>query len=118
MVKLRLPRIATECLILFLLCSVAIAQQPAECCSLVLKALDAAERVKPKMTRAEIEKEFSEDGGLSFGNERVYTYKSCSYIKIRVAFEIEAGKKTSLAESPSDIVRSVSQPYLEYPHYD
>jgi hypothetical protein len=118
MVKLRLPQIATECVIISLLCSVAIAQQPAECCSLVVKAIEAAERVKPNMTRRDIEKEFREDGGLSFISETVYTYKSCSSIKIRVAFVIEASKRAPLAERPTDVVRSVSQPYLEYPHYD
>lgn len=121
MVKLRLLGIVAECVIMSALCAVATAQQPresAECCSLVLKAIEATARVKPGMTRMDVLKEFTEDGGPSFISETVYTYKSCSSIKIRVAFVIEASKRVPLAERPSDVVRSVSQPYLEYPHYD
>src|SRR5271163_987752 len=98
MVKLRLLRIATECVIVSSLCSVAIAQQPTECCSLVVKAIEAAARVKPNVTRGDIEKEFREDGGLSVAGETVYIYKSCPDIKIRVAFVIEGGKRAFLEE--------------------
>lgn len=118
MVKLRLLRIATECVIVSSLYSVAIAQQPTECCSLVAKAIEAAARLKPNMTRSDIENDFRADGGLHVTGETVYVYKSCPDIKIRVTFVVEAGQKASLEERPGDVVLVVSQPYLEYPHYD
>jgi hypothetical protein len=117
MVKLRLPQVAAG-VVLFLLCSGLIAQQSDDCCSLVVKAINAAERVKPNMTRSDIEKEFREDGGLSFSGESIYVYRPCPFIKVRVTFATEVPGKTPLVESPADVIRSVSQPYLEYPHND
>jgi len=93
------------------------AGSPSDCCSVVTKAIEAAGRVKPGSTRQDIEKEFGHDGGLFTMREAAYVYKLCPYVKIRVVFALDPAGN-GFEERPKDVVKSVSTPYLEYPHAD
>lgn len=90
--------------------------QQAPCCSIVEQALASVNNIKPGMTRADVEKDFVLDGGLDFIGTSIYTYKKCLLIKIRVDFSIAKPGKN--VDSPNDVVKSVSQPYLQYPIRD
>jgi len=92
------------------------APERSACCSIVEQALASVDNIKPGMTRADIEKNFVMDGGLDFGLTSIYTYKECPLIKIRVDFS--TGTPGGGSDSPKDIVKSVSKPYLEYPTKD
>lgn len=87
-----------------------------KCCSVAVEALRDAARIKPGMKRADLAAMFARQEGPDFIVETVYIWKSCPYIKIRVSFTLSDPK--SQKESPSDIVKSVSDPYIQYPVKD
>lgn len=95
-------------------------QRPAEsgsrCCTVAAEALRDTAKIKPGMQRADLAAMFAPDGGPDFLIETVYVLRICPYIKIRVSFTLSdpAGRK----ESPSDVVKSVSDPFLQYPVTD
>ena len=93
------------------------AATPNSDCRLVVQAIEATNRLKPGMLRAEVEKDFREDGGLFFRETGRYTFRTCGYIKIDVEFSLEGGKGTP-TPSPNDRIKKVSRPYLEYPFRD
>jgi hypothetical protein len=68
------------------------------------------------MTRRDVERNFTMDGGLQFfsksGFTTCYVYSKCEFIRITVAFNAAQSKMGS--PSPDDIVVRVSKPYLEY----
>ena len=88
--------------------------QSSQCCSIVSEALEAVGRIKKDMTRADVAKEFAQEGGLFFREDTVYTFKVCPYIKIRVTFTPDPNYKGFADGSPRDVVLSVSKPFIEY----
>ena len=86
-------------------------------CGLIVEAIEATTKLTPGMVRADVEKEFAEDGGMFFREHGRYTYRKCGYIKIDVEFSIEGGTETPVP-SPKDRIKKVSRPYLEYPFKD
>ena len=89
-----------------------------QCCSMVTRALEAVNRIKKGMLRENIEKDFTQDGGIDFGSVTVYTFKLCPLIKIRVEFDQKEASAQSVNNRLKDVVRSVSKPYIEYPARD
>jgi hypothetical protein len=94
----------------------ALRGEESSCCSIVHRAMSATAQIKPGMKRKDVEKAFSEDGGLSFNGEGRYVFKECPLIKIKVKFSGVSGAKGK--ESPDDIVADVSPPYMEAPMKD
>jgi hypothetical protein len=82
--------------------------------SSILAVLSAVEKIRPGMTRAELLKTFTEDGGLSFPSERTYVYRACPLIKVDIEFEPKLGAKNELTEENDDKIAKVSIPYLQY----
>ena len=110
-------------LAVFLSCMTLIAEaqgnnRESQCCSVVTAALQAVGQIKKGRKRADVEKEFSEQGGLSGRNETIYVYKLCPLIKVRVFFSPSTDQKGSRKSRLDDMVRSVSTPYIEYPVKD
>ena len=84
----------------------------------VSSILDLCKKIKPGMKRAEVEKLFTEDGGLqSFTIER-YVCRKCPVVKIDIKFTHANPKKDGDNQQPADIVSEVSKPYLEPQYYD
>jgi hypothetical protein len=77
-----------------------------------------AASVKVGMTRAELKKVFSEDGGLQPIPANRYVLKSSNLIKVDVQFESPAD--TNYRNAPDDHVhiKSISKPYLEPAYTD
>ena len=97
------------------------AQQPgqaSECCSVVMKALEAMSRIQKNMVRVDVEKEFAADGGIDFGSETIYAYKLCPYIMVRVKFLPNRTVDAPGGSHAHDVVQSISKPYIEYPASD
>jgi hypothetical protein len=76
--------------------------------------------VKPGMTRERLLSVFTTEGGLSTGLQRTFVSKECPYFKVSVEFQAvgrpnrdEAGRVT-LDEDSRDIIKTISQPYLEF----
>jgi hypothetical protein len=45
--------------------------------------------IKPGMTRADLQKVFTTEGGISMRVQRTYVYRNCPYCKVDVEFEAE-----------------------------
>jgi hypothetical protein len=86
-------------------------------CRLIVQALEAAKKLKPGMLRADIEKDFQPDGGVSFRTQGRYVFRMCPYIKIDVNFDLQGPTETP-SPSPKDRIATVSRLYLEYPFAD
>lgn len=72
------------------------------------------------MTRAELLKVFTTEGGLSTGLNRKYVYRECPYIKVDVEFEPvgrparDTQERVTLLEADRDVIKNISKPYLEW----
>jgi len=69
--------------------------------------------IKEGMTRADLLKVFTEEGGVSSRQSRQYVYRGCQYFKVDVQFE-PVGDATKPDESPADKIKSISRPYLQW----
>ena len=80
----------------------------------VEKSLREIESVKVGMTRLELLKVFTEEGGISTRTWRRYVYRDCPYIKVDVEFEPVGEPENKLTQSPSDKIVKISKPFLEW----
>jgi hypothetical protein len=76
--------------------------------------LTECQKIKPGMTRAELSKVFTTEGGLSTAKHRTFVYRGCPYIKIDVDFTLSDPKQNVLEEHPMDIISNISKPYLDW----
>jgi len=78
------------------------------------------ETIKVGMTRANLLKVFTTEGGLSTGLQRTYVYHDCPYIKVDVEFEPvgrparDRDGRVTLEEDRRDIITKISRPYLDW----
>ena len=72
--------------------------------------LKEAQTIKAGMTRSDLMKVFTTEGGLSTTSQRKYVYRQCPYIKIDVKFAAASPSE----ELPTDKIVRVSHPYLEW----
>jgi hypothetical protein len=78
----------------------------------IANILKECQTIKPGMTRAQLSKIFSTEGGLSSSAHRTYVYHDCPYIKVDVDFAPSDPKQD--VEKPTDIVTKISKPYLDW----
>jgi len=76
--------------------------------------LTECQKIKPGMTRAELLKVFTTEGGLSSPAFRTFVYRGCPYAKVDVEFTLSEPKQNVLEERPTDTVSRLSRPYLEW----
>ena len=76
------------------------------------------ETVKVGMTRADLLKVFTSDGGLFTGLRRTFVSRDCQYFKVDVEFEAvgrpgrDSEGRVTLLEGPADRIATISRPYL------
>ena len=86
----------------------------------IASSLKEIQKIKIGMTRADLLKVFTTEGGLSTGLSRTYVYRECPYIKVDVEFEAvgrparNAEGRVTLMEGDRDIIIKISKPYLEW----
>lgn len=86
----------------------------------VADVLKRMQTVKPGMTRGDLLKVFTTEGGLSTGLQRTYVSRDCPMFKLDVQFEAvgrpghDADGRVTLIEGPDDIILSISTPYLQF----
>lgn len=80
----------------------------------IKNVLKECQTIKPGMTRAELSKVFTTEGGLSTPTHRTYVYRDCPYVKVDVDFTPSSAKHRTLEEKPSDFIASISKPYLDW----
>ena len=76
----------------------------------IADAINAIETVKVGMTRSDLMKVLTTEGGLSTTSQRTYVYRRCPYIKVDVKFAASSRDK----ELPADNIVEVSRPYLAW----
>ncbi|HSY10415.1 MAG TPA: hypothetical protein VK840_05820 [Candidatus Dormibacteraeota bacterium] len=76
--------------------------------------LTECQKIKPGMTRAELLKVFTTEGGLSTPRHRTFVYRGCPYIKVDVDFTLSELKQFELEERPADTISKISKPYLDW----
>ena len=70
--------------------------------------------VKPGMTRKDLLKVFTTEGGLSNRSRRTYVLKQCPYIKVDVEFAAATNEQDRLAVMPEDKIATISRAYLDF----
>ena len=86
----------------------------------VTSALVKMESIKPGMTREDLLRVFTTEGGLSTGLHRTFVSRDCPYFKVDVEFKAvgrpdrdNEGRGT-LEEDSRDIIVKLSRPYLQF----
>jgi hypothetical protein len=80
--------------------------------------------VKIGMTRNDLLKTFTTEGGISTGLQRTFISRDCPYFKVDVEFQAvgrpsrDRDGRVTLEEDGRDIIVRISKPYLEFAHTD
>ena len=86
----------------------------------VAESLKRMQTIKPGMTRTDLLKVFTTEGGLSTGLQRTFVSQDCPYFKVDVEFEAvgrpsrDANGRVTLLEGGQDIIVKISRPYLQF----
>ncbi len=74
--------------------------------------------IKPGMTRKDLLRVFTEEGGLSWRTQRTYVLKGCPYVHVSVKFSPVADAPDRLTEMPGDRIVEISKPFLDGAYVD
>jgi len=74
--------------------------------------------IKPGMTRKDLLRVFTEEGGLSWRTHRTYVLKGCPYVHVNVKFSPVADAPDRLTEMPGDRIVEISKPFLDGAYTD
>jgi hypothetical protein len=78
----------------------------------ITEVLRSIGTIKAGMTRQELRKVFTTEGGISFVGWRRYIHRECAYIKVDVEFApTHEGQRKEL---PTDRITKISTPFLEW----
>jgi hypothetical protein len=86
----------------------------------VADALKRMQTIRPGMTRADLLKVFTTEGGLSNGLQRTFVSQECPYFKVDVQFDAvdrsnrDSGGRVTLEEGNQDVIVKISRPYLQF----
>ena len=86
----------------------------------VTHAMQRMQTIKPGMTREDLLKVFTTEGGLFTGLRRIYVSRECGYFKVDVEFratgrpERDGDGRVTLLEDSRDIIVKISRPYLAF----
>jgi hypothetical protein len=78
------------------------------------------ETIKPGMTREDLLKVFTTEGGLWTGLQRRFVSRDCPYFKIDVQFRAvgrpgrDGDGRVTLEEGSQDLIVQISRPYLQF----
>lgn len=70
--------------------------------------------INPGMHRSDVLKVFATEGGLSTPHHRTYIYRACPYPYIKVDIEFTLTDANQHEEKPTDVVKTISKPYLDW----
>jgi len=90
----------------------------------VTETLLRMQTVKAGMTRNDLLKIFTTEGGLYSGLQRTFVSRDCPYFKVDVEFEAigrpshDRDGRVTLEEDGRDVIVKISKPYLEFAHMD
>ena len=85
------------------------------------QSLNRIQAIKPGMTRGDLLKVFTTEGGISTALHRTFISRDCPYFHVDVEFEAVGrpnhdanGRETTIERSQDTIVK-ISKPYLQSP---
>jgi hypothetical protein len=119
-------RIVSLLLVAFAWCGMAAGQSPVK--PLVVdpaltrsmdQVLKDVSSIQAGMSRTDLLRIFTTEGGLSTRDEQRYVYRRCPYIKVMVNFRRPADAGDDWGGAPQeewagDLIQSISKPFLEY----
>jgi hypothetical protein len=117
------PKVAASLFVLLVTISMLSAQSYQESqkqTEWIANSLKEMQKIKVDMTRADLLKVFTTEGGLSTGLERIYVYRRCQYIKVDVEFEPvgrparDSEGRVTVVEADEDVIKKISKPYLDW----
>jgi hypothetical protein len=76
----------------------------------VARALKATQSIRVGMTRSDLLRVFTTEGGISMPSQQTYVYRKCPYIKVDVKF----AASSNIGELPQDKITEISRPYLAW----
>ena len=86
----------------------------------VVEVLKRIQTIIPGMTRDDLMRVFTTEGGLSFGLQRAFVSRDCPYFKVNVTFRRASTQSSDtpgrgdLVEYDNDVIVSISQPYMQF----
>jgi hypothetical protein len=86
----------------------------------VAEALKRMQTIQPGMTREDLLKVFTTEGGLSTGLQRTFVSQDCPYFKVDVQFDAvgrpnrDSSGRVTLVEGNQDVIVKISRPYLQF----
>ena len=80
----------------------------------IAQSIVEIQHVKAGMTREELLKTFTTEGGISNRLHRVYVYRGCPYIKVKVEFSPIGKAGNFIDEKLEDKIKSISEPFLQF----
>jgi hypothetical protein len=95
-------------------------QAPPSYVAWVGDVLTQMQKINSGMTRNDLLKVFTIEGGLSTGLQRTFVSRDCPYFKVDVEFNAvgrpnrDQDGYVTLFEDPRDIIIKISKPYLEF----
>ena len=79
----------------------------------VAQSLAEIRTIKVGMTRKDLLRLFTVEGGVSTRTSRTFVFRECPYIKVDVGFETVGAPADKLNEHMEDKITRISKPYLE-----
>jgi len=76
--------------------------------------LTECKKITPGMTRADLLKVFTTEGGIFTATHRTFVHRHCPYIKVDVEFALSEQKQKVIEERPTDTILKISKPYLDW----
>jgi hypothetical protein len=86
----------------------------------VAESLKRMLTIKPGMSRDQLLRVFSTEGGISTAFQRTFVSRDCPFFKVDVTFDRATGLNSNtnrsdvLRELDTDVVASISRPYLQF----
>ncbi len=77
------------------------------------RCLHDMETIKVGMTRAQLMKVFTTEGGLSSRTQEQFVYGGCEYFKVRVTFT-PVSPSDGFFRDPNDKIASISEPIVQF----
>lgn len=111
---------ALSVILLVFLCAPASSQSDTdgELTRLISDAIRETSAITVGMSRGDLMRVFTTEGGLSTRAQRTYVYRRCPYIKVDVEFEVEhlrdSEGRVPRPEADDDLVKRISRPYLAW----
>ena len=86
----------------------------------VVESLERMQTIEPGMTRKQLLRIFTTEGGISTAKQRTFVSRDCPYFKVNVTFRRETASSAGsehpdwLKEMDDDVITTISGPFLQF----